>query len=149
MRTLKIAALVSSLLLSTAVAATSESTDFDTAIVNGESATVGTFGEAVNFTVSTGNIDLDIMKPGETYTITIPVTNTTDRAINLTLKNVLASSGNSSVASMVSSTQVTPLQLAAGQSGDLTITVTMKGAGEVVAGDTVTISYDVEGTADY
>ncbi len=149
MRNLKIAALVSSLLLGTAFAATSTPTDFDTATVSGESATVGTFGEAVNFTVSTSSIDLTVMKPGETYTITIPVTNTTDRAINLTLKNVLASAGDSSVASIVSSTQATPLQLAAGASGELIIAVTLKGAGDVVAGDTVTISYDVEGTADY
>lgn len=150
MRTFKTATLLTVLLLTPfAGAVSSQSSDYDTAIVTGQSTTVGTFGEAVNFNVSAGEVDLPVMKPGETYTITIPVENTTDRAIRLQLKDVQVTSGNTSVESLSWSTQSGDLELAAGESGDLLITVVTRDAGSVKVGDVVTIGYGVTGQSAY
>lgn len=146
MRSLTAVALLAALSFGPAFAAASTPVDYDTATVLGETADVGTFGQALSFNVAAGSVDLDVMKPGETYTVTIPVTNTTDRDITVSLENVALTSGSGSVASTVPSDDVT---ITPGMTENLTITVTMKAAADVVAGSKITLKYDVLGVSRY
>lgn len=153
MRNIKTLSLLTLLTLGTlAGAVTSTSNNYDSATVSGQATQVGSFGQAVSFDVSTGTVALnagtmgETLKPGETYTVTIPVTNTTDRAITLSLANVAVTEGSASVAATTFSEAIT---LPAGASGELTISVTLASASDVVASTSVSVSYSVNGAASY
>ena len=83
MRILKMATLTCILALSTAHAATSTSTGYGAA--TSAVAASGTYASAVSFTIpdTTLTIPGAQVRPGATFTVTIPVTNTTDRAISI------------------------------------------------------------------
>ncbi|GGM30305.1 hypothetical protein GCM10008956_02930 [Deinococcus arenae] len=146
MRSLTAVALLAALSFGPAFAAASTPVDYDTAAVLGETADVGTFGQALSFNVAAGLVDLNVMKPGETYTVTIPVANTTDRDITVSLEHVELTSGSDSVASTVLSGDVT---ITPGGTQNLTIKVTTKAAADVVAGSKITLKYDVLGVTSY
>lgn len=84
MRIFNMAALLTTILaLSTANAAGSTSTGFGSATSNMTAS--GTYASAVSFTIpdTTLTIPKAQVRPGATFTVTIPVTNTTDRAITI------------------------------------------------------------------
>ncbi|WP_159065915.1 hypothetical protein [Deinococcus ficus] len=153
MRNIKTLSLMTLLTLGTlAGAVTSSSNDYDSATVTNQTTALGSFGRTLTFDVSTGEVTLDSaavngsLRPGETYVVTIPVTNTTDRAITLSLAAVSVTEGSGSVASTVTGEAVT---LQAGASGELTISITMAGADVVEATTSVSVSYSVNGAASY
>ncbi|WP_155299521.1 hypothetical protein [Deinococcus kurensis] len=139
-------ALLAALSFGPAFAAASTPVDYDAATVLGETADVGTFGQALSFNVAAGSVDLSVMKPGVTYTVTIPVANTTDRDITVSLKDVAFTSGSDSVDTMVIGSDVT---ITPGGTQNLTIKVTTKAAADVVAGSKITLKYDVLGVSSY
>ncbi|MFN4253263.1 hypothetical protein [Deinococcus sp.] len=84
MRIFNMAALLTTILaLSTANAAGSTSTGFGSATSTMTAS--GTYASAVSFTIpdTTLTIPKAQVRPGATFTVTIPVTNTTDRAITI------------------------------------------------------------------
>ncbi len=89
MRNFKSIALIAALALSNAAyAADSTNTDFS----NAESTTTasGTYATAVSFTLPNASLSIPSqqIRPGASFTITLPVTNTTDRAVNISAGNV-------------------------------------------------------------
>ena len=87
------------------------------------------------------------MKPGQAYTITIPVENTTDRDIAVSLDDVTATDGDEAVALIEASHEVgTELVIPAGEILPLTIVVTT-GTDAGLSNVKVTIGYTVNGTA--
>ncbi len=149
MRNFKSFALIAALALSNAAYAVTPSTpvDYDNATATGLSTEVGTFKQKVSFNIVSSSVDLTVMKPGQAYTITIPVENTTDRDIAVSLDDVTATDGDEAVALIEASHEVgTELVIPAGEILPLTIVVTT-GTDAGLSNVKVTIGYTVNGTA--
>ncbi len=149
MRHFKQLALVTALSLSSAAFATATSTPltYDTATL--AVTATGSTAQAVNFTVPSTSVSISdgYLRPGMTYTITVPVTNSTDRAIDITSDFDVAGTG----AGLVT---VTPIMgsitgLVAQSNGTLTYTVRMTDAQDAAAfaGKGVTVTFTLTGSS--
>lgn len=80
----------------------------------------GTYASAVSFTLPNATLTIPTkqVRPGATFTVTIPVTNTTDRSITITPGDVTAP-GNVTVTNTSG-----PVAILAGDAGNLVYTVT-------------------------
>ncbi len=91
MRNFKTLALITALTLSAAIAqSTSTSDGFGNAEATATAS--GAYASAVSFTLPTASLSIPSqqIRPGATFTITVPVTNTTDRAVNISAGDVVA-----------------------------------------------------------
>ncbi|GGR36012.1 hypothetical protein [Deinococcus ruber] len=147
MRTLKNIVLLSVLALSGSVfAATSTAVDYDHATLAVTAS--GTTAQNVSFTVPATAVTITsgYMRPSASYTISVPVSNTTDRKITVSAAPTVTGSG----ASLVTVSGGTALtDLAAGSDGSLTYTVTTSASASAAdfAGKTVTITFDITATS--
>lgn len=149
MRDFKSVALAALLALTTpALAATSEQTDYNSASMS--LTANGTFAGVVSFTVpgTTVTLDSQQVRPGNSFTVTIPVTNTADREIT-----VRATAGTPSGAGANHLT-VTPTNaeetVAVGGTAELTFTFTFDGSTDTAqAGQDVKVTFEVTATGVY
>ncbi|GAA5534102.1 hypothetical protein [Deinococcus aluminii] len=114
--------------------------------------TEAAFGEAVNFTMLASSVELsaEFLKPGGSYTVSIPVTNDTDRPITVNLLEIRKSGTyDGSLVTVTPTTSSVPL--AAG--GSITIEFTVKLPEDATiaktASKTLTLTFDFEGVSDY
>lgn len=110
----------------------------------------GAYGEAVNFTIPSATIALDTkaLKPGQLYTVSVPVTNTTDRPIRVSLITLVKTGEAADEATVDATTETTDIE--PGQVGNLIFTVQMSGSGGAgLAGKTLGVQYTIEGIADF
>ncbi|MBZ9750315.1 hypothetical protein GO986_15285 [Deinococcus sp. HMF7620] len=148
MRKFSVLALTTLLLLPSALAETSTGDTYDRASMTVTAS--GAYGEAVNFEVpdTALNLDASALRPGATYTISVPVTNTTDRPIVVTGTSAVTGSyqGNVIVTAVTGS-----LTLAPGGTGELQYTIGLPSDAAIsaTAGKTVTVTFSLEGTSDY
>lgn len=120
MRNLKSLILMTAFALSTAgYAATSTSDGFGNAEATAEAS--GTYATAVSFTLPSANLSIPSqqIRPGATFTITIPVTNTTDRKVDISAGTV----GKPANATVVNTTTSFP-DVAAGATVPMVYTIT-------------------------
>jgi len=149
MRHFKSTALALGLLLSGAAYA-AESTSLEYNMASMTVTAEGAYGEAVNFTIPNATIPLDTkaLKPGQLYTVTVPVTNTTDRPIRVTLKSLDKFGTAANEATVVATTNT--VDIAPGLDGILTFTVQMSENTDAgLAGKTLRVRYTIEGIADF
>ncbi|GAA4001638.1 hypothetical protein GCM10022631_10230 [Deinococcus rubellus] len=148
MRNFKNIALIAVLALTgSAFAVTSSTpTDYDNATL--AVTATGATAQNVSFTVPSTSLTITTgyMRPSATYTVTVPVTNTTDRKI--TVSAVATPTGTG--ASLVTVTGgVTLTDLAPGADGVLTYTVNTSASASAAdfAGKSVTITFDISATS--
>jgi hypothetical protein len=143
MRNFKNVLLTAVLALSTgALAVSSNPVDYDHATL----AVLATGSTAQNVSFSVPSTALTIstgfMRPATTYTVTVPVTNTTDRIITVSATSATSGTG----ASLVSVTPSgSPVDLAPGASGTLTFSVMTSTSLSATdfAGKSVTLTFDI------
>ena len=114
MRHFKTVALISALIVGSAFAIKpSEPTGYGTA--ESSVTATGTYASAVSFTLPNGllTIPKKQVRPGASFTVTIPVTNTTDRPITITAGNVTAPDN------VIVANTSGPVPIAAGEEGYL------------------------------
>jgi len=142
MRNLKTSLLIAALALSNAAFAVgSTSTGFGTATSSASAS--GTYASIVSFTIPTASLTIpsNQVRPGASFTVTIPVTNTTDRTITVTPSAVTGGASNVTVS--------TPLahDIATGASFSFVYTVTFaadSAAGSALTGN-VNLSFPLAG----
>ncbi|ULH17468.1 hypothetical protein MF271_20645 (plasmid) [Deinococcus sp. KNUC1210] len=147
MRTLKNIVLLSVLALSGSVfAASSTAVDYDNATL--AITATGTTAQNVSFTVPSTALTISsaYMRPSASYTVAVPVTNTTDRKITVSAAPTVSGSGTSLV-TVSGGTDLT--DLAAGATGTFTYTVTTSASAsaEDFAGKSVIITFDISATS--
>lgn len=132
-----------------ALAETSTPVDYDHA--NLIVTATGNTAQAVSFTTPSSSLtirgDNGYLRPGASYTVTVPVTNTTDRMIDVTTATSVSGSGTDLVT--VTPVTSTLTALAAGASGNLTYTVTVADATDAAAfaSKAVTITFTLSGSS--
>ena len=147
MRNLKNIALIAVLALTgTVSAASSTSSDYDNATL--AVAATGVTAQNVSFTVPSTSVLISstFMRPAATYTVTVPVTNTTDRLITVSAVPTVSGSGTALV-TVTGGTTLT--DLAPGAEGVLTYTVTTSASASVsdFSGKSVTITFAISATS--
>ncbi|GAA5534689.1 hypothetical protein [Deinococcus aluminii] len=141
----KVASLLAALILSSpALAVSSTPTDYNHATA--EVSVTGSYGGGVSFTIDESQITLPVgqMKPGATYTVTIPVQNTSANSIDVTATSSVTD--GATYVARVDGTGTNSATIAAGSSGNLTFRVTLSSDANVTAGTAVTIKFTVNGT---
>jgi hypothetical protein len=108
----------------------------------------GSTAQNVSFSVSSTAVTItpDFMRPSSTYTVTVPVTNTTNRKITVSATATPSGTG----ASLITVTGGAPLtDLAPGATGNLTYTVITSASASATdfAGKSVTITFDISATS--
>ncbi|MFC5847261.1 Hsp20/alpha crystallin family protein [Deinococcus petrolearius] len=151
MRQVKFFAIAAALLLgstSLAATATSSSTSYDQATMQLEA--TGAAQEAVNFTVPNASITIPGSQvfPGNSFTVTIPVSNTSDRDIRVTV------SDPGVTGDLAGKLTVTPVKtsadIVAGGSGSLSYTFTLADSvkgDQTIEGKAFTVTFSLTGTA--
>ncbi|GMA14080.1 hypothetical protein E5F05_18445 [Deinococcus metallilatus] len=141
----KVASLLAALILSSPVLAiNSTQTDYDHA--SADVIASGSIGDGVSFTIDESQVTLPVgqMKPGATYTVNIPVQNTSANSIDATA-TATTTDGATYVAN-VDGTGTSSATIGAGATGNLIFRVTLSSNANVPAGATVTIKFTVNGT---
>lgn len=145
----KKSALVIAALLSFAApafAVDSTQTNYDNASMSLSAA--GTYAQAVSFSVPSPTVTLSAeqIRPGNSFTLSIPVTNTTDRDINVSAV-AQAPSGTGAAHLKVSGVSTTAT-IKPGEDATLTFTLTFDNSTDAAqAGQTVSVVFDVSATA--
>lgn len=118
MRTLKTFALLTALTCSAAFAVDSMPTGYGSA--NTTVTASGTYASAVSFTVPSASLNIPTpqVRPGASFTVTVPVTNTTDRSITVSA-GTIGKPGNATVVPTVGTASI-----ASGATGNLMYTIT-------------------------
>lgn len=148
MRNLKSIALIAALTLSNVSYAVDATGDYDVKTAS-DTVTVGSTVEAVAFTVSASEFTINTasLAPDTTYTVSIPVTNSTvGRTINMALTSLTATSGSSALANYGVVTLTDKKDVAGGASTTIQFTFKTKTADIIAASQTVTFAYTVTGT---
>lgn len=142
---LVIAALLS--LGAPALAGTSSTqTDYDNAALS--LSADGTYAQAVSFSVPSTTVTLSAeqIRPGNSFTLTIPVTNTTDRDIDVSA--VAKTPTGTGAANLTVSGVSTTATIKPGEDATLTFTLTFDNSTDAAqAGQTVQVVFDVSATA--
>lgn len=147
MRNLKSIALTAALVLTgAAFAVTSTPSDYNTATAS--TTATGGFGETVAFNIpsATFTIDAALLKPGTTYTITIPVTNSTsNRTMNISSGFTSTSTLLSSLYSLTATTG-SLANLAAAAKGDIvySLVVSTSATPTDFAGKALSFTFDLD-----
>lgn len=149
MRNLKSIALTAALVLTgAAFAVDSAATTYNTATASTTAS--GEFGDTVAFTIpdATFSIDAAQLKPGKTYTITIPVTNSTsNRTMNI---GSTFTPGGSLAASLytLNPTTASLTDLAAGTDGDIVYTLEVSASASATdfAGHDLSFTFNLTAT---
>lgn len=145
----KKSALVIAALLSFAApafAVDSTQTDYDNASMS--LSAEGTYSQAVSFSVPSTAITLTAqqIRPDNSFTVSIPVTNTTDRDIDVSVVNQ-APTGTGAAHLTVSGVSTTA-NIKPGEVATLTFTLTFDSSTSAAqAGQTVSVVFDVSATA--
>lgn len=132
--------------LTSALAVDSTQTDYDHAALS--LSAQGTYAQAVSFSIPSTELTLSAeqVRPGNSFTVSIPVTNTTDRAIDVSaVAAAPTGTGASHLTVQAVSAQAT---LPAGQTTTLTFTLSFDASTEAAqAGQTVSVMFDVTAVA--
>ncbi|AXG98115.1 hypothetical protein DVJ83_01870 [Deinococcus wulumuqiensis] len=124
----------------------SNQTDYDNAILSLSAA--GTYAKAVSFSVPSTTVTLkaEQIRPGNSFTLSIPVTNTTDRDIDV---SAVAKTPTGTGAANLTVSGVSPTAtIMPGEDATLTFTLTFDSStDEAQAGQTVQVVFDVSATA--
>ena len=145
----KKSALVIAALLSFAApafAVDSTQTDYDHAALS--LSADGTYAQAVSFSVPSTAITLTAqqIRPGNSFTLSIPVTNTTDRDIDVSV--VAKTPTGTGAANLTVSGVSTTATIKPGDDATLTFTLTFDNSTDAAqAGQTVQVVFDVRATA--
>lgn len=148
MRQVKLFALATALLLgSTSLAATSTPDSYDQATL--QLAATGTAQEAVNFTVPKAEITIPGAQvfPGNSFTVTIPVTNTSDREIEVKVSSVTTGALGDKLTAETANDTVT---IAPAGTGNLVYTFTLADAvsgDQSIEGKAFTVTFNLMGTS--
>lgn len=148
MRQFKSFAVAAALILgSTSLAATSVSTSYDQATL--QLAATGTAQEAVSFTVPRASITIPGAQvfPGNSFTVTIPVTNTSDRKVKVSVSGV---TGGDLAGKLTITPTVDSVELIASSADNLVYTFTLADSvtgDEAIAGKAFTVTFDLVGTS--
>lgn len=147
MRKFKSFALIAALAMSTAAFAGPATGDYDTKTAS-DTLTAGHTVEAVAFTITSSGFTIETasLVPDTTYTVSIPVTNSTsNREITMSLSTLTITSGADVLAThgVVVSTDNQPVQ--GGQGHVIMFTFKTKPAGSIAAGQTVAFAYTITG----
>ncbi|ADY25667.1 hypothetical protein Deipr_0500 [Deinococcus proteolyticus MRP] len=129
-----------------ALADSSVSTDYDNASLSLTAA--GTYAQAVSFSVPRTAITLSAaqIRPGNSFTVSIPVTNTTDREIDVAA--VAAAPTGTGAAHLKVTAQSASATLPAGGQTNLTFLLSFDDSTDVSQGEqTVSVVFDVSATA--
>ena len=148
MRQFKSFTIAAALILgSTSLAATSVSTNYDQATL--QLTATGQAQKAVNFTVPKASITIPGAQvfPGNSFTVTIPVTNTSDRDITVKVSSVTTGALGDKLTAETTSDTVT---IAPNGLGNLVYTFTRADSmagDEAIAGKAFTVTFDLVGTS--
>lgn len=149
MRHLKSVALSALLALTApALAESSTQTDYNNASMSLTAS--GTFAEAVSFTIPSTTVTLDSqqVRPGNSFTVTIPVTNTTDREIRV--KAVVSGQTGAGADHLTVTPGNDEQTIAPGTEAELTFTFTFDGSTDAAqAGKGVSVTFNVTATGVY
>lgn len=147
MRNIAFALLTAFALAGAAQAADSTPVDYDHATLTVMAS--GAYGEAVNFTVPSTTVQLGsgLLRPGATYTVSIPVTNTTDRPITVSVTNAVVGGTGAGLVTLTGGT--TSAVVAPNAVGTLTYTVSLDPtlSPAATSSKTVSIEFNLEGAA--
>ena len=148
MRQFKSFAVAAALILgSTSLAATSVSTSYDQATL--QLTATGQAQEAVNFTVPSASITIPGAQvfPGNSFTVTIPVTNTSDRKIKVSVSGV---TGGDLAGKLTITPNVDLVELIAGSDDNLVYTFTLADSvdgDQSIEGKAFTVTFNLTGTS--
>lgn len=148
MRQTRIFAIVTVLLLgSTSLAVTSTSTNYDQATM--QLTATGAAQEAVNFTVPSASITIPGAQvfPGNSFTVTIPVTNTSDRKIKV---SVIGVTGGDLAGKLTITPDISSAELEANSGDKLVYTFTLAksvAGDQSIEGKAFTVTFDLTGTS--
>lgn len=129
-----------------ALAEGSTQTDYDNAAL--ELTVNGTHAQAVKFSVPSTKISLSAeqIRPGNSFTVSIPVTNTTDRDIDVSVTNGAPS--GTGAAHLAVTGDITTATIKPGEMATLTFTLAFDSSTSAAqAGQTVSVVFNVSATA--
>lgn len=129
-----------------ALAEVSTQTDYDNATMSLNAD--GTFSQAVSFSIPSTAITLSAgqIRPGNSFTVSVPVTNTTDRDIDVSVVNQ-APTGTGAAHLTVSGVSTTAT-VKPGEVATLTFTLAFDSATDAAqAGQSIKVVFDVSATA--
>lgn len=145
----KLALFTALLLTGTSFAATSTPTDYNTATMDLSAS--GQAGTAVSFTVpsTTVSIPSSQVRPGNSFTVTIPVSNPTDREIVVTVTDTKSGdlSGKLTVTAVNDSVTIAP-----GGTGNLVYTFAFDAAApgdQTIAGQAFSVAFAMSAVGTY